>query len=94
MKKIVSTFLIAGIGGITSLGLYHLFQSPVKDNFSQITNQAPVKYVNMPSLAPETSIDFTVAAEMSVHSVVNVRTTYSYRDYQNQYSYNPFHGFF
>ena len=94
MKKIASTFLIASIGGVTALGLYHLFQSPAKVNMSQIINPTPVKYVNMPGATPENAIDFTVAAEMSVHSVVNVKTTYSYQDNQNQYFYDPFHGFF
>jgi serine protease Do len=93
MKKVVSAFLIASIGGITALGLnYYLMPGPL-NNQSQIPYQPPVKYVNMAKTVPESAVDFTVAAEMSVHAVVNVRTTYSYQN-QNQYIYDPFRGFF
>jgi len=93
MKKLVGAFLIASIGGITALGLNYLIQSPVKENHSQITYQAPVKFVNMPNSVPASAIDFTTAAEMSVHSVVNVKTTYQSQT-QNQYFYDPFRDFF
>ena len=94
MRKIAGAFIIATIGGISALGLNHLFQNSVADNTSQITYHAPVKYVNIPGTSPENTIDFTVAAEMSVHSVVNVKTTYSAQSNQNQYFYDPFHDFF
>jgi len=94
MKKIASVFLIATVGGIAALGFNHLIQNQAKDNNSQITYQAPVKFVNMPGAAPENTMDFTVAAEMSVHSVVNVKTTYSVQNDQDQYLYDPFRGLF
>ncbi len=94
MKKIAGAFLIATIGGISALGLNHLFQIPATINNSDSNYPAPVKYVNMPGTAPENTVDFTVAAEMSVHSVVNVKTTYPSQSNQNQYFYDPFHDFF
>lgn len=92
MKKIVSAFLIAGLGGITALGLDHLTRenTPVS---SQISYQPPVKQVNMPGTSIENAVDFTTAADLSVHSVVNVKTTYAIGD-QNQYIYDPFRDFF
>ncbi len=93
MKKAVSAFLIASIGGISALSLNHyLFKTEVAENRQQVIYQPPVKYVNLPHAAPETGVDFTVAAEMSVHTVVNVKTTYTYHD-QNHYFYDPFRGF-
>lgn len=93
MKKIIGAFLIASVGGITALGLNHLIQEPLANTSSQVVYQPPVKYVNLSKGAPESAVDFTVAAEMSVHAVVNVKTTYSYQT-QNQYIYDPFRGFF
>lgn len=93
MKKAVGVFAIASIGGISALGLNYLFlKNQVAETRSQMVYQLPVKYVNLPSAAPETGIDFTVAAEMSVHAVVNVKTTYTVHD-QNRYYYDPFRGF-
>lgn len=94
MKKIASVFLIAALGGISALGLNHLMKSNTHSETVQITYQAPVKYANMPGSTPENFMDFTVAAEMSVHSVVNVKTTYLPQIDQNQYFYDPFRGFF
>ncbi len=95
MKKIVSIFVIASIGGITALGLNRLFE---KSNSSSLTSQVsyatPVKFVNLPSANPETNIDFTTAAELSVHSVVNVKTTYAISNQNQFYTFDPFRDFF
>lgn len=92
MKKIIGTFAIASIGGITALGLNALIENRSDHQLSQIAYQLPAKYANMPSAA-EASVDFTTAAEMSVHSVVNVKTTYPLET-QNQYLYDPFRDLF
>ncbi|MBA3706022.1 MAG: trypsin-like peptidase domain-containing protein, partial [Bacteroidetes bacterium] len=94
MKKIVSSFLIASIGGLTALGLNHMLEDKVTSPSSQISYQAPVKYVNLPKTTAENSIDFTAAADMTVHSVVNVKTIYPRESQQNQYFYDPFRDFF
>jgi len=93
MKKIIGAFVIASIGGITALGLNRLFEQKSNLQTSQIAYQLPAKYVNMPSVSTENAVDFTTAAEMSVHSVVNVKTTYPLQT-QNQYLYDPFRDFF
>lgn len=92
MKKIIGAFVIASIGGFTALGIDHFMEPKVQSN-SQLSYQTPVKYVNMPVSAPETAIDFTTAADLSIHAVVNVKTTYPLET-SNQYIYDPFRDFF
>lgn len=94
MKKIVSIFAVAAIGGITALGLNHLMEDKTVYTDSQLSYSAPVKYVNMPSGSPETNIDFTSAADLSVHAVVHVKTTYPLSSSNQFYQYDPFRDFF
>lgn len=94
MKKIASVFLIASIGGISALGFNYLIQDQGSEQHSQITYQPPVKYVRLPGASPENTVDFTAAAEMSIHSVVNIKTTYSPQNNSGQYFYDPFRGIF
>jgi serine protease Do len=94
MKKLIGMFVIAAIGGVTALTLNHYFiEKEVAQTSSNLNYQPPVKYVNLSKTAPESTLDFTTAAEMSVHTVVNVKTTFHYQT-QNQYIYDPFLGFF
>jgi Do/DeqQ family serine protease len=92
MKKIIGAFLIASIGGFTALGIDHFMDPKVPAN-SQLAYQTPVKYVSMPGAVPESGIDFTTAADLSIHAVVNVKTTYPLES-ANQYIYDPFRDFF
>lgn len=92
MKKIIGAFLIASIGGFTALGIDH-FMQPKGTSTSQINYQPPVKYVSIPGAVPESGIDFTTAADLSIHAVVNVKTTYPFES-SNPYMYDPFRDFF
>lgn len=92
MKKIIGAFVIASIGGFTALGIDHFMTPKVQPN-SQLSYQIPAKYANMPVSAPETGIDFTTAADLSIHAVVNVKTTYPLQT-SNPYIYDPFRDFF
>lgn len=92
MKKIIGAFLIASIGGFAALGIDHYFEPKAQVN-SELAYQPPVKHVNMPVSAPEVGIDFTTAADLSIHAVVNVKTTYPLET-SNQYIYDPFRDFF
>ncbi|MDF2436349.1 MAG: hypothetical protein K0Q95_725 [Bacteroidota bacterium] len=93
MKKILSVFAIASIGGLTSLGVSHYLQDSSSTQTSLMSYQTPVKYVNLPA-APESSINFTAAAEQSIHAVVNVKTTYPLQSNNQLYMYDPFRDFF
>jgi Do/DeqQ family serine protease len=92
MKKIVGVFLIASIGGFTALSIDHYYFNSGSTISSSIPYQPPVKNVNLPMVFPENAVDFTTAADMTIHSVVNVKTTYAMQNNQNYY--DPFRDFF
>ena len=92
MKKFGSALLIAIMGGISALGINQLIQKNSNNNPSQLSYQMPVKYINTGVKTPENEVNFVTAAEMSVHSVVHVKTSYSQQ--KNQYIYDPFRDFF
>ena len=94
MKKYLSIFLIAGLGGATALSVdTYLDKNETTSNVQQIGQ--PVKYVSMPNFTSTGEVDFVAAAEMSVNAVVHVKTTY---EAENQvspfYHYDPFRDFF
>lgn len=93
MKNIIAAFLIAGMGGAAALGFDRLLGDSDVQQHSDLLNPHPVKYVNMPA-GPEGSIDFTAAADMSVHAVVHVKTTYGADAFQGQQQFDPFRDFF
>lgn len=82
-RKFISIICIASIGGLTAIEINKITE---KENSIDSNEKTPVKFVKYPSSVPEIAIDFTTAAEMTVHSVVHVKTFYT----QN-YSYNPFY---
>lgn len=94
MKKIASAFFIASIGGLTALGLNHFLNNSTKNHplANYITTPTPIHYAKLAGNAVENTTDFTTAADLTVHSVVNVKTTYP-MNYSNQY-YDPFRDFF
>lgn len=83
MKQISSLFLVSLLSGATTLGAYKLF---VEDNgiFSEkknIVTVAPNSYSKTVGLSSE-AVDFTEAADKTVHSVVHVKNV-SYRTVSN-----------
>jgi serine protease Do len=97
MKRLLSAFLVAAVGGASALGLNHVFNNnSSKSEF--IPSAQSVKYVNMPYSAPEGNVDFRSAAEMSIHTVVHVKTVIEAQN-TNQMFFggdprDPFHDFF
>ena len=71
MKRYSSLFLVALLSGATTLGGYKLF---VKKDFGKksIITQASENYNRTVGMGPE-NIDFTMAAENAVHTVVHVK---------------------
>lgn len=71
MKRISSLFLVSLMSGAVTLGAYKLF---FEENSSRksIVTQAPAYYGKAVGLGPE-GVDFTVAADQTVHSVVHVK---------------------
>ncbi|WP_264522298.1 trypsin-like peptidase domain-containing protein [Flavobacterium sp. N1994] len=71
MKRISSLFLISLFSGATTLGAYKLFIEG-KSNRDSIVTMAPNNYTKNVGLSSE-AIDFTAAAENTVHTVVHVK---------------------
>jgi serine protease Do len=81
MKKILSLVLVSALGGIFTLGAYKLFIE--KDSYTEL-NQTPILTpITVPvsyksenkSIAAESTIDFTIAAEKTINTVVHVKNT-------------------
>jgi Do/DeqQ family serine protease len=74
-KRIFGSVLIAIIGGIIALLVYTLLlEKPVIESDSGSVNQELVKFTNLPANIEGGNLDFTYAAERTVHAVVHVKT--------------------
>jgi len=71
MKRLSSLFLVSLLSGATTLGAYKLFIEG-KENRKSIVTTAPNSYGRTVGLSAE-AIDFTAAAENTVHTVVHVK---------------------
>ncbi len=90
MKKLISSFLIAAMGGAVSLSMYKYLE---KDQLPPTnTEEKNTQLVNLITSNPENAIDYVTAAEMTVNGVVHVKTegTIEY----SQRSFDPFRHFF
>jgi len=90
MKKLLSTLLVAAIGGTTAIYVQQKF---FKENtFASITNtNTPVRYVSSGGVSMNAP-DFTQAAEASVNSVVHIKTRIEEK--YDQLNYDPYHQLF
>jgi len=71
MKRLSSLFLVSLLSGITTLGAYKLFIEE-KGNKDSVVTMAPNNFGRTVGLSGE-AIDFTKAAENTVHTVVHVK---------------------
>lgn len=71
MKRLSSLFLVSLLSGVTTLGAYKLFIEG-KDNRNSVVTTAPNNYGRTVGLSAE-AVDFTTAAENTVHTVVHVK---------------------
>lgn len=71
MKRLSSLFLVSLLSGATTLGAYKLFIEG-KDNRNSIVTTASDNYSRNVGFLPE-GVDFTAAAENTVHTVVHVK---------------------
>lgn len=95
IKRIIVVFLIALTGGISGAFLYKVVFQPNPEVAFHSTpiQRSDARLTRLTPASPEAVIDFTKAADLTVHAVVHVKTYY---DRQNNYynPYNPFHDFF
>lgn len=86
MKKILSIFLFATLGGGAALFINYLILKPTAfENSSK--QQSPIRLADLTSSAG--TIDFRAAAEQTVHAVVHIKTKFT----SQQTYYDPFQGF-
>ncbi len=90
-KKLLSTLLIASIGGGSALYIQQKFFKEQTFAEHQITYTTPVKFTSGSNAFSSTAPDFVNAAEASVNTVVHVTTQ---TQTQDQLNYDPFHQFF
>lgn len=92
MKKVISSVLLASIGGVIALTA-NRFLPAETNSVSQIKyspNQTPVTLTNYSGSSGVNAIDFTMAAEKSLNSVVHIKTIQEV----NNVAYNPFEQWF
>ncbi len=72
IKKGIATALIATAGGFAALGISAIFSPKYNSLSDNAVNQPVYRFTN--SQTSGSALDFTVAAEKSVHAVVHVKT--------------------
>ena len=93
IKNILTTILVASIGGIIAVFAYSFFTKNYENKTITVpqTNSQFIK-TSLPLSDQSGNIDFTFAAEKSINAVVHVKTQYMLAD---KYSYgNSFFDFF
>src|SRR6056297_83818 len=89
IKKVLGTVFIAIIGGLIAVFVFSLF----KDHSPQIIvkeSQPKVRYTRLPQQVDSNISAFTYAAEVSVNTVVHVKT----KSLEGNYTGNPLYDFF
>ncbi len=76
MKKVISTFLVASLGGFIALAAFITINKTDQSQLPVATSIQPAaRFVNMPPAgATANNLDFTYAAESSLNAVVHVKT--------------------
>jgi len=75
--KFYQLLLVAILGGFFSMFLLKIYENKFEKNkTSFIKDVIPVQYASYAPNLKGSNIDFTFAAEMTVHAVVNIRTEY------------------
>lgn len=90
MRNLILAFAMALLGGLVSIGAYKYFDNTVLHQPIQQT-ESNVKAVNLISGAPVGAVDYVTAAEMTVNTVVHVKTQ-STREF-SRIGYDPFREF-
>jgi serine protease Do len=93
MKKIAGILLVSTIGALAGVGIYKLVENKPTPTLLGV-NTVPVRLVNHAGGLPDGSVSFVQAAEMTVHSVVNIKTEFRQESFNSNFFFNdPFHNF-
>lgn len=98
MKRILSTVLIAVLGGLIALGMYKIFEKPAEITSIEERQQAQFASLKTESMVGSAGlVDFTEAAARVTPAVVYIQTTYP-MNYRNgggqQFPFDDFFDFF
>lgn len=94
MKKTLGIILVALLGGLTALGIYHWIVKPeAKVIYIQEDDSLSGQAVNYAPALEAMGISFTEAAERTVNAVVHIRTEYERKSNLYDYFFD-FHDFF
>jgi serine protease Do len=88
VKKSLGLICLTAIGGFAGAGVYKYFE---KDLLRTIEQKQQVQLTNFTAPPPEAAIDFTKAADLTVHAVVHIKTFYQQ---QSSGVMDPFQQFF
>lgn len=97
MKRILSTVLIAVLGGLVALGMYKIFERPGEVTSIEERQQAQFASLKAtPMVGSAGLVDFTEAAARVTPAVVYIQTTYpmNYRNGGQQFPFDDFFEFF
>lgn len=93
IKRFAGILLVSTIGGVIGVGAYtHYFKN---QETGQLGGQAtPIRLVNNAGGLPDGSVNFVQAAEMTVHTVVNIKTEFRQESFNSNFFFNdPFQNF-
>src|SRR2546423_9869383 len=76
IRKNASVLLAALIGSVSGIGIYKNYFDNNVNSTHYISAKLPVQKANYAFSAPASAIDFTAAAENTVHGEVHVKTSY------------------
>ena len=89
IRKSIAILLVSGVAGIAGAYFYSSLQNQGQTISSKNSffNQ-PVRFASLSGEETGSQVDLTKAAEISIHAVVHVKTTFNSRS-----TYNPFDPF-
>jgi serine protease Do len=92
MKRLIGLFLVAVAGGAVALGAYKLMEKQHPLYTSGVQQQLPLRPVNYVPGASFDQPDFEMAASISVHAVVHIKTEFQrksnvYDDFFNLFNF-------
>ncbi len=91
MKKIINSALIAIIGGVSGVVCYQFAEKKTEPSFTDTSPKTEFRFVS--GSTPEGAVNFQTAAEVSVHSVVHIKTMSQGDNFSNSIN-DPFRDFF
>jgi serine protease Do len=95
MKRFGSLLIVAVMGGLISLGAYSLITKRTSPVAGVPSSPIPAQLASYSSISDGQLLpDFTVAANMTIHAVVHIKTEYARRNnlYDNFFNFRDFFG--